>query len=154
MNSTMKLKCCRSRSTRYRFSWISFASSVSFLRSLLRIWWFCLWFFVWLRSSLSINALRACVYIYIRQLSSFRAYIGLSIWLSLLAIFNTLFWFYAKIARENRQNTEILEVRHFRMLRKWSPTVVRRVKHWYWELLVVLLVLIVRERLNTETEKR
>ena len=41
---------------------------------------------------LSVNALRACVYIYIpRQLSSFRApHCGLSIWLSLLAIFNTL----------------------------------------------------------------
>ena len=44
---------------------------------------------------------------------------GLSIWLSLFAIFNTLFW----------QNTKILEVRHFRMIRKWPPTVIRRAKH-------------------------
>ena len=47
------------------------------------------------KEALSINALRACVYIYIQQLSSFRApTLWLLIWLLLLAIFNTLFWVY------------------------------------------------------------
>ena len=63
---------------------------------------------------------------------------GLSIWLSLLAIFNTLFWVYADFffLREN-ENTKILEVRHFCMIQKWPPTVTRRdqllvalVTHW------------------------
>ena len=31
--------------------------------------------------------------------------------------------------RENRQNTKILEVRHFRMIRNWPPTVIGRAKH-------------------------
>ena len=65
---------------------------------------------------LSINALRARVYIYIQQLSSFRVpgsrFNDLT---SLLAIFNTLLWVYATfVSRENGQNTKILEVRHFR----------------------------------------
>ena len=70
------------------------------------------------RSSLAVNALRACLYIYIRQLSSFRApTLWLSIWLSLLGIFNTLFWVYANLfSWENGQNTRILEVRHFRTI--------------------------------------
>ena len=52
------------------------------------------------------NALRARVYIYIRQLSSFRApTLCLSIWLSLLAIFNTLFWVYANIFHEKTDKT-------------------------------------------------
>ena len=32
-------------------------------------------------------------------------------------------------SRENGQNTKILEVRHFRMIRKWPPTATRRAKH-------------------------
>ena len=71
------------------------------------------------------------VFIYIRQLSSFRAatlwFIDLTvvachiqyIFLSLCQLFS----------RENGQNTKILEVRHFRMIRKWPPTVTRRAKH-------------------------
>ena len=58
-------------------------------------------------------ALHACVYIYIRQLSSLGCQrCGLWIWLSLLAIFNTLFWVYADsfFTTENGQNTKILEV--------------------------------------------
>ena len=47
----------------------------------------------------SINALRACVYIYIRQLSLFR---GLSIWLSLLAIFQYTF---LSLFQEKTDNT-------------------------------------------------
>ena len=31
-------------------------------------------------------------------------------------------------SRENGQNAKILEVRHFRMIQKWSPTVTRRAK--------------------------
>ena len=57
---------------------------------------------------------------------------GLSIWLPLLAIFNTPFWVYAFFINEKTAKTaktKILEVRHFRMIRKWSPTVARRAKH-------------------------
>ena len=42
--------------------------------------------------------------------------------------------------RENRQNTKILEVRHFRMIRNWPPTVIGRAKHQYWELLRILWI--------------
>ena len=83
------------------------------------------------RSSLGINALRACVYIYIRQLSSFRA---TTLWFIDLAVatcyiqytFLSLCQF---LSRENGQNTKILEVHHFRMIRKWPPTVTGRAKH-------------------------
>ena len=72
---------------------------------------------------LSINALRACVYIYIRQLSSFRAptlwFIDQTVVLSLCQFFT----------RKREKNTKILEVRHFPMIRKWPPTVTRRAKH-------------------------
>ena len=55
-----------------------------------------------------INALCACVYIYIRQLSSF---------IDLTVIFNTLFRVYTNFfSQENRQNMKILEVRHFSMI--------------------------------------
>ena len=85
-----------------------------------------------LRSSLGINALRACVYVYIpRQFSSFRAptlwFIDVTVatchiqyaFLSLCRFF----------PRENGQNMKILEVRHFRVILKWPPTVTRRAKH-------------------------
>ena len=71
--------------------------------------------------SLSINALHACVYIYTWQLRAPRC--GLSIWLSSLARFNTLLSLCQLFSRENGQNTKILEVRHFRMIRKWPLTV-------------------------------
>ena len=56
---------------------------------------------------------------------------GLSIWLSLLAIFNTLFWVLCQFfSWENGQeNKKILEVHHFCMISKWPPTVIRRTKH-------------------------
>ena len=57
--------------------------------------------------------------------------VRLSIWLSLVAIFNIFFCFFSP--RENIQNTKTLEVRHFRMVRKWRPTVTGRAKHSYWE---------------------
>ena len=54
---------------------------------------------------------------------------GLSIWLSLLAIFNTLFWVYANFFHEkNRQNTKILSLT-FSSDMKRSPMVIRRAKH-------------------------
>ena len=58
---------------------------------------------------------------------------GLSIWLSLLAMFNTFFWVYAIcffFSRGNGWNTKILEVRHFRMIRKWPPTIIRCPNHY------------------------
>ena len=72
------------------------------------------------RSSLSINALRACVYIYIRQLSSFRAH---TLWFINLTVatchiqytFLSLCQF---VSRENGQNTRILQVRHFCIIRR------------------------------------
>ena len=71
------------------------------------------------RNSLSINALCACVYIYIWQLSCSRC--GLSIWLLLLAIFNTLLCLCQLFFLwENGQNTK---VHHSRMTRKWPPKV-------------------------------
>ena len=65
-----------------------------------------------LKVSLSFNALRTCVYIYIWQLSSLRAPTLWFIDLSVLAIFNSLFWVHLMffILWENGQNTKILEV--------------------------------------------
>ena len=64
-----------------------------------------------------VNALRACVYIYMRQLSSFRAP---TLWLIELTVatrhiqytFLSLCQF---VSRENGQNTKILEGYHFRI---------------------------------------
>ena len=53
---------------------------------------------------------------------------GLSIWLSLLAIFNTLFWVYVNFFGKNGQNTKRLH--HFRMIQKWPLTVTRCAKHY------------------------
>ena len=54
---------------------------------------------------------------------------GLSIWLSQLAIFDTLFRVCQFLfSRENGQNKKILEVLHFRMIGKWPPTVTRCAK--------------------------
>ena len=56
---------------------------------------------------------------------------GLSIWLSLLAIFKTLFWVCANLLNEKTDKTlKYSEGRHFRMLRKWPPTVPGRAKHF------------------------
>ena len=52
---------------------------------------------------------------------------GLSIWLSLLSIFNTLFWVFFM-----RKRTK-LKVRHFHMIWKWPSTVIRHTRHSYWE---------------------
>ena len=75
-----------------------------------------------------LNALRACVYIYIQLLSYFRAP---TLWFIDVTIatchvrytFLSLCQFFS---RENGQNTKIL-----RMIRKLPPTVTRRAKHWY-----------------------
>ena len=53
----------------------------------------------------SINALRAHVYIYKQQLSSF--------WAPLLAIFNTLFWVYANVLTRKQTKHENVCARHF-----------------------------------------
>ena len=73
---------------------------------------------------LSITALRACVYIYIRQLSSFRAptlwFIDLTIWSVCYSThfseFMPLIFFTKK--RTKRENT-----------RRWPPTVTRRARY-------------------------
>ena len=89
---------------------------------------------VWMwpyRGSLRINALCACVYIYIQQLSFFRVPM---LWFIDLIVttchiqytFLSLCQFFS---RENGQNTKILEVRHFRMTWEWLPTVIRCTKH-------------------------
>ena len=101
-----------------------------------------------LRTSLSINALRACVYIYIRQLSNFRAptlwFIDVTVatchiqyaFLSLCRFF----------PRENGQNMKILEVRHF-MILKWPPKVTRRAKHCLFSVFFVLFCFLHRQLL-------
>ena len=79
----------------------------------------------------ALSALRACAYIYIQQLSSFRAptlwFIDLTV--ATCHIQYTFLSLCQFVSRENGQNTKILEVRHFRMIRKWLPTVTRRAKH-------------------------
>ena len=89
----------------------------------------CEWIFR--RTSLSINALCVCVYIYIRQLSSFRApmlwFIDLTV--ATCHIQYTFLSLCQFIPRENGHNTKILEVRHFCMIQKWPPKVTRRAKH-------------------------
>ena len=75
--------------------------------------------------------LRPCVYIHIRQLSSFRA----PTWWFIdptVATCHIQYNFLSLcpfLARENVQNTEILGVHHFRMIRKWPPTASGRAKH-------------------------
>ena len=63
--------------------------------------------------------MRACVYIYIRQLSSFRAprlwFIDLTV-ASCPILYNFLS-LCPFVSGENGQNTRMLEVRHFRMIR-------------------------------------
>ena len=72
-------------------------------------------------SYLRINVLRACVYIYFRQLSSFSEP---TLWFIDLTVatchsqYTFLSLIYATFSRENGQNTKILEVCHFRMIRK------------------------------------
>ena len=58
-----------------------------------------------LREGLSINALHACVYIYIEAALLGRPHCGLSTWLLLLAIFNTLFWVYDNSFHEEMHKT-------------------------------------------------
>ena len=78
------------------------------------------------KEALSVLMLCAPVF-YIRQLSSRR---GLSICRYLpfsndsLSRVYDIFW-----ARENARNTKILEVRHFRMIRKGPPMGTRGAKH-------------------------
>ena len=82
-----------------------------------------------LKEALSINALCTCVFIFTSGSSALLGcpHWGLSIWLSLLAIFNTLFWVYVNFFGENGQNTKRLH--HFHMIQKWQLTVIRCAKH-------------------------
>ena len=104
-----------------------------------------------IKEALGINALRACVSIYIRQLSSLRAP---TLWLIDLTVAtchikDTFLSFCQFFSRENGQNTKILEVRHFHMKRKWPPTVTRRAKHWYWESLWSFAHVVRRDHVNS-----
>ena len=87
---------------------------------------------LFVKEALSVLMLCAPVFIFASGSSALlgRPCCGLSIWLSLLAIFNTLFWVYVNFFHEKTNKTrKTLEVRHFRMIRKWPPTVTRRAKH-------------------------
>ena len=79
---------------------------------------------------LSVLMLCAPVFIFTSGFSALlgRPRCGLLIWLSLLAIFNTLFWVYVNFFQEKTDKTrKYSEVCHFRMiLRKWPLTVIRR----------------------------
>ena len=81
-----------------------------------------------LKEALSINALRACVYIYIRQLSSFRAptlwFIDLTLTTGHIQYTFLSCNFFWTRKRTKHENTK---VRHFRMV--GMPTVTRRAKH-------------------------
>ena len=79
------------------------------------------------------NHKKLCVFIfiYIRQLSSFRVptlwFIDLTVTACHIRYtFPSLCQF---LSGENGQKTKILEVCHFRMIQKWLPTVTRRAKH-------------------------
>ena len=81
-------------------------------------------------SSLSINALRTCVCIYIRQLISFRAP---TLWFMDLTVatchIHTFLSWWQFVSRENGQNTRIF--RHFCMIWKLPPTITGRTKHLF-----------------------
>ena len=79
-----------------------------------------------------LNVLHACVYIYMQHLlSSFRAPTLWFINLTVTTCFiQYAFWSLCHFfSQENRQNTKILEVRHFHMIQIWPPTVTRCAKH-------------------------
>ena len=92
---------------------------------------FCVKFLVaFYLKKLSVLILCAPAFIFIPDSSALlgRPRCGLSIWLSLLVIFNTLFWVYAnvfpeKMADKTRKSTQSP------LRRKWPPTVTRRAKH-------------------------
>ena len=87
-----------------------------------------------LRSSLSINALWACVYIFTSGSSALsgRPRCGLSIWLPLLAIYSTIHFseFMPICFMRKWTNMRTLEVRHFHKIQKWLPMVTRCAKHF------------------------
>ena len=75
-----------------------------------------------------LRALRTCVYIKIRQLSSFRAPTLSLIHLTgtTCHIQHTFLCLCQKKKKENIQNTKILKDHHFRLTQKWPPTVTTR----------------------------
>ena len=70
----------------------------------------------------SLSTLHACVYVYIWQLSSFRAP---TLTVTTCHIQYTFLTLCKGFSWENRQNTEILEVCHYRMIQKWALPVIR-----------------------------
>ena len=85
-------------------------------------------FLVLFKETLLLLMLCAPVFIFISSNSALLGCprCGLSVWLSLLAIFNALLSLCQLLQEES---TIILGVRHFRMTPKWPPTVIRRAKH-------------------------
>ena len=75
----------------------------------------------------SLSTLHACVYVYIWQLSPFRAPTLLFINLTVTTchIQYTFLTLCKCFSWENRQNTEILEVCHYCMIKKWALPVIR-----------------------------
>ena len=73
----------------------------------------------------------APVFIFISGSSALLGYphCGLSIWLSLLAIFNTHFFMPFFFHEKTEKNMKMLEGRHFCMIQKWPPTVTKCTKH-------------------------
>ena len=67
-----------------------------------------------LSSLIGINALRACVYVYVWQFSSFRA---------------PMLWFIDMAVATCHIQYTFLSLCHFHMIQKWPPTVTRRAKH-------------------------
>ena len=57
---------------------------------------------------------------------------GLSIWLSLLAIFNTLFWVYVNFFTRKRTKHKNTRRPPFSYDTKWPPMFTRRAKHYSW----------------------
>ena len=105
---------------------LSFIDFVFYQEKLPVLKWLC-WLF-WqkhFKESLSVLMLCTPVCIFTSGSSALlgHPHYGLSLWLSLLAIFSTLFRVYTHLfARDNRQNTNIFQVHH-------PPMVTRRTKH-------------------------
>ena len=75
------------------------------------------------------NALRVCVYIYIWQLIAVRAPTWFIDLIVATCHIQYIFLSLCKFFHEKTDKTKILEVRHFRLIQKWPPTVTRRAKH-------------------------
>ena len=102
---------------------LSFSPDVFFLTH--KLWWTLLFIHDWIYSLQGRDLKKLVQYqcfarlcLYLHPLAHPRC--GLSIWLSLLAIFNTLFWVYANFVHEKMDKTQIIKVRIQKLLGKQS----------------------------------